>query len=189
MIVQPLQSEEKEAVQADYALRYSAIYADYFPRVYNYVLYRVNNHHDADDLSSEIFVKLFTNLNRYHAEKAPLPVWIFSIARNTVIDYYRRGLRLSVPLGAIPETFDSRPGPDAKAISQEIQQHLRSALSCLSEREQEIIALKFWSGLSHREIAGFIGISESHTGVTLFRAMRRLRLVLESRGVEFDGND
>lgn len=185
MIVQPMQSEEKEVFQADYNQVYGEIYRDYFPRIYNYVFYRVNNYHDADDLSSEIFVKLFANLDRYHSEKAPLPVWIFRIARNTVIDYYRRNLRLSAPLNTISETSDPQPGPDERAISQEIQQHLRVALSSLSHREREIIALKFWSGFSNREIAEVIGISESYTGVTLFRAMRRLRLTLESQGVEY----
>ncbi|WP_434133340.1 sigma-70 family RNA polymerase sigma factor [Sporomusa sphaeroides] len=164
---------------------FDEIYRDYFLRVYHYVLYRVNNYHDADDLSSEIFVKLFAGLHRYHAQQAPLPVWIFTIARNTVIDYYRRNSRPTTPLAAIPDISDSRPGPDDRAVSRELWQHLQEALASLSPREREIIALKFWSGFSNREIAGMIGISESHTGVTLFRAMRRLRLILESRGVEY----
>ncbi|CVK19418.1 RNA polymerase sigma factor [Sporomusa sphaeroides] len=164
---------------------FDEIYREYFPRIYHYVLYRVSNYHDADDLSNEIFVKLFTSLNRYQREKASLPVWIFTIARNTVIDYYRRNSRPVTSLEAIPDFSDSRPGPEDKAVTRELRQHLREALASLSQREREIIALKFWSEFSNREIAGFIGISESHTGVILFRAMRRLRLILESQGVEY----
>ncbi|BBB90649.1 MAG TPA: sigma-70 family RNA polymerase sigma factor [Methylomusa anaerophila] len=179
------QMEEEAWSKSDDERFFGEIYREYFPRIYNYVLYRVNNHHDADDLSNEIFVKIFTSLNRYQAEKASLPVWIFSIARNSVIDHYRRGLQPATSLDVISDLSDSRPGPDDTVASRELWQHLREALASLSQREREIIALKFWSGFSNREIAGVIGISESNTGVTLFRAMRRLRLILESQGVEY----
>lgn len=164
---------------------FDEVYREYFRRIYNYVFCRVNNYHDADDLCSEIFVKIYANLNHYHAEKAPLPVWIFRIARNTVIDHYRRGLRSATPLDVIPDLSDSRPGPDDRVAFCEMWQQLREALDSLSIREREIIALKFWSGFSNREVAQFLGISESNTGVILFRAMRRLRLILKSRGVEY----
>lgn len=169
---------------ADDVLVFSKLYNDYFPRIYNYVFYRVNDYHDTDDLTSEIFVKIFTNLGCYHAEKAPLPVWIFSIARNAVIDYYRRRARMCTPLEVMTDLTDSEPSPDDRVAFYEMQQHLREALASLPQREREIIGLKFWSGFSNRQIAGFTGISESNIGVILFRSMRRLRQILKSMGFE-----
>lgn len=163
------------------------LYNAYFSRVYNYVHYRVNDFHDADDLTSQIFTKLLTKLKYYRPEKAPFSVWIFTIARNTVTDYYRRRVRNTyTSLEETVELTDSGFSPDDAVASKEMRQHLHSALAALGQREQEIIALKFWSGCTNRDIAKLIGISESNTGVILFRAIRRLRQILESRGINID---
>lgn len=163
------------------------LYNDYFPRIYNYVHYRVNDFHDADDITSQIFIKLFSKLKYYRPERASFSAWIFSIARNTVIDYYRHLSRNpSTPLEETGNFMDLRPSPDEAVASDEMRQHLHRALVSLSRREREIIALKFWSDFSNRDIASSMGISESNTGVILYRAMRRLRLILESQGMSSD---
>lgn len=193
-MVMPTQTEEISlaALANDQDDRtFIELYNSYFPRVYNYVHYRINDFHDADDLTSQIFAKLFSKLKYYQPERAPFSAWIFSIARNTVTDYYRR-LRLnpSTPLEETGELMDFRPSPDEAVASDEMRQHLHRALASLSQREREVIALKFWSGFSNRDIAGLMGISESNTGVILYRAMRRLRLILESQGMSIDeGNN
>ena len=84
------------------------------------------------------------------------------------------------------ELSDLRFNIDDAVMTRELRQHLHKALASLSEREREIIALKFWSGCTNRDIAKFIGISESNTGVILFRAMGRLRQILESWGINID---
>lgn len=166
---------------------FAELYRIYFPRVYNYLHYRVNDVHDAEDLTSQIFMKIYSKFKDYRPEKAPFPVWVFSIARNTVTDYYRRRARKAyVGLEETAEAADFRGSPEEAAAAAEMRRHLRRALALLSRREREIIALKFWSGLTNREIAGFMGLSESNTGVILFRAMGRLRQVLESQGMNFD---
>lgn len=159
---------------------FTEIYIYYFPRVYNYVHYRVNDFHAADDLTSQIFEKLFSKLKYYQSERAAFSAWLFSIARNAITDYYRRQARAHVSsLDITAELIDSEPDPGDIAAFNETQQHLRQALASLNSRERDIIALKFWSGLSNRDIARFVGISESNTGVILFRAMRRLRIILQ----------
>ncbi|AET69193.1 RNA polymerase sigma factor, sigma-70 family [Desulfosporosinus orientis DSM 765] len=166
---------------------FAELYRTYFSRVYNYLHYRVNDVHDADDLTSQVFIKIYTKFKYYCSETAPLSVWVFSIARNTVTDYYRcRGRKAYVYLEEGVELVDSCCSLEEAAAAAEMRRHLRRALALLSQREREIIALKFWSGLSNREIAGFMDISESNTGVILFRAMQRLRQILESQGMNLD---
>ncbi len=181
-----MQTEESSLYSAIDDNRYFIdLYNAYFSRVYNYVHYRVNDFHEADDLTSQIFVKLFTKIKHYQSEKAPFSVWIFSIARNTVTDYYRRRDRNT--FASLDETLaDSRLSPQDIVASKDILQHLHEALAALDQRKREIIALKFWTGCTNRDIAKLLGISESNTGVILFRAMRRLRQILESRGINFD---
>ncbi|HPL98324.1 MAG TPA: sigma-70 family RNA polymerase sigma factor [Bacillota bacterium] len=187
MFTQTKNVENPLTLSVDDGRDFVELYNTYFSRIYNYVHYRVNDFHEADDLTSQIFSKLFTKLRYYMPEKAPLSVWIFSIARNSVTDYYRsRNRKTYVFLEETAELSDLRFNIDDAVMSRELRQHLYKALASLSEREQEIIALKFWSGCTNRDIAKLIGISESNTGVILFRAMGRLRQILESWGINID---
>ncbi len=188
MTMLPQTKERLPAVPAnDQNHLFAELYTDYFPRVYNYIRYRVDDSYDADDLTSLTFIKLLDKQEYYRPEKAPFPAWVFSIARNTVMDYYRRRTRnLYTSLEAAENLIDCGPGPDDAAAIHETRMHLHRALSSLSHRQREIIALKFWSGFSNRDIAEIMGISESNTGVILYRAMRQLRQILESQGMRID---
>lgn len=166
---------------------FAEIYNLYFTRVYNYVRYRVDDMHAVDDLTSEIFEKLFTGLKYYQPEKAPFSAWLFSIARHRITDYYRRRGRHSfASLEVSTDLVCSGLAPDQSLIAAEMQQHIHKALTSLGEREREIIALKFWGGFTNRDIARVTGISESNTGVILYRSMRRLRQILESQGININ---
>lgn len=167
---------------------FTELYNYYFPRVYNYVHYRVDDFYAADDLTSQIFEKLFSRLKYYQSERATFSTWLFSIARHTLTDYYRSKKRSHfTSLEITAELSDVEKDPGDIVAFNETQQHLLKALVSLTQRERDIIALKFWSGSSNRDIARLIGISESNTGVILFRAMRRLRIVLESQGMNLYG--
>lgn len=187
MVIQ-IQTEETSSISLanDDQSEFVELYKDYFPRIYNYVHYRVDDFNAAEDLTSQIFEKLFSKLNSYQSDKAPLSAWIFSIARNAITDYYRsRKNTHFISLELAVEPVDSKLDPSDITVLNETQRHLRKALALLNQRERDIIALKFWGGFSNRDIAKLIGISESNTGVILFRAMRRLRIILESQGLSF----
>lgn len=167
---------------------FTELYNNYFPRIYNYVHYRVSDFHAADDLISQIFEKLFSRLNYYQSKKASFSTWLFTIARNTITDYYRSQMRAHLTsLEITAELIDSEPDPGDVVAFNEVQQNLLKALSSLTTRECDVIALKFWSGFSNRDIARLTGISESNTGVILFRAMQRLRIILEGQGLSIYG--
>ena len=163
---------------------FAELYNYYFPRIYNYVHYRVSDFHSANDIISQVFEKLLPRLNYYRPEKASFSTWLFTIARNTITDYYRSQTRTHfTSLEATAELIDSKQDPGDIVAYNETQQKLLKALASLKRRERDIIALKFWSGFSNRNIARLTGISESNTGVILFRAMRQLRIILESQGL------
>lgn len=165
---------------------FDELYNYYFPRVYNYVHYRVSDSHVCEDLTSQIFEKLFSRLNYYQSGKATFSAWLFSIARHTIVDYYRRQARTQdTSLEISVDFIDSEPDPSNVVAFNETQQHLIKALASLTQRERDIIALKFWSGSSNRDIATLTDISESNIAVILFRAMRRLRMILESQGDKY----
>ena len=156
---------------------FAELYEEFLPKVFRYVRYRVNDLQVAEDLTSEVFEKAVTSFSKFSSDRASFSTWIFTIARNTVIDHYRvRGRRQTVSLeGAAIEVSSSDPSPDEAVEKQEERERLRACLSDLSPEEQEIISLKFGSGLNNRQIARTTGLSESNVGTRLYRAVRKLR--------------
>jgi RNA polymerase sigma factor (sigma-70 family) len=156
-----------------------AIYDHYFPRVYNYVRYRVREADAADDITSEIFERAWSNMGRYRPERAPLAVWLFAIARNAVNDHLRAEWRRRwLPFEAMRDHPGNDPQPEEIAARNETRTRLLSAVARLTQRERDILGLKFGAGLTNRNIGELAGLSESNVGVILYRAVRRLRAEL-----------
>ncbi|MBW4436445.1 MAG: sigma-70 family RNA polymerase sigma factor [Pleurocapsa minor GSE-CHR-MK-17-07R] len=143
------------------------------PRVYNFFRYRVRDDATAEDLTSTTFLRAWRARDRYSSDLSAFTTWIFSIAANVAIDYWRRQ-RTIVPLDDLFAT------PDDLSVEEISQQHDNSArlnrlLAELPSREQELIALKYGAELTNRAIAGILGMSESNVGTTLHRIVGRLR--------------
>ncbi len=154
---------------------FAELYDEFMPKVYRYIGYKVNNEQLTEDLTSSVFEKALDNFERYSSDKAAFSTWIFSIARNTLIDYYRtNGKRQPEPLD---ETFDivsEDDSPDEELEKKEEREHLMRCLLTLPAEEQEIIRLKFAAEFNNRQIAKIMGLSESNVGVKLFRSLRKL---------------
>jgi RNA polymerase sigma factor (sigma-70 family) len=160
---------------------FAAIYDHYFPRVYNYVRYRVREADAADDVTAQVFERAWVKLDGYRPERAPLAVWIFAIARNAVNDHLRVQWRrrwLSLEVLHYQPSRDLQP--EEIAARNETRARLLLAVDRLSERERDILGLKFGAGLTNRNISELAGLSESNVGVILYRAVRRLRAELSA---------
>lgn len=153
---------------------FSVFYDEFLPQVYRYVRYRVSDTATAQDLTSAIFEQALRAWNKRRKPDALAP-WIFRIARNAIASYYRqRGRRPQVPLEWAENTLSAPGGPEEKVLQSERWERIQRGLRALSEREQDIIALKFGNGLTNRAIAPIVGVSESNVAVILHRAMRKL---------------
>lgn len=158
---------------------FAAIYDHYFPRVYNYVRYRVGDATAADDVTARVFERALVHLGRYRPERAPFAAWLFAIARNAVIDHLRAQKRRRwLSLDLLRGRASSEPKPHESVVQDETRTELLAAVATLSERERDLIALKFAAGLTNRRIAELTGLGESNVGVILYRAVRRLRAEL-----------
>jgi RNA polymerase sigma-70 factor (ECF subfamily) len=157
--------------------RFAELYEEFLPKVYRYVRYRVGDVPVTEDLTSTVFEKALVNFHRYSSDRASFSTWIFSIARNVIIDHFRaRGRHQSLSLEkAEVDVPANEPGPDERLEKKEEHRRLRASLSRLSPQEQELISLKFGSGLNNRQIARTMGLSESNVGTRLYRAVRKLR--------------
>jgi RNA polymerase sigma-70 factor (ECF subfamily) len=158
---------------------FSAFYDEFLPQVYRYVRYRVSDTVTAQDLTSAIFERALRAWNKRRKPDALAP-WIFRIARNAVVSHYRqRGRRSQVPLEQAEHTLSAPGGPEEKVLQSERWERIQRGLRALSEREQDIIALKFGNGLTNRAIAPIVGVSEGNVAVILHRAMRKLQAGLK----------
>ncbi len=160
---------------------FAAIYDFYFAQIYNYARYRVLDPVTADDLTSDIFEKVLVKLHTFRPERGPFSAWLFTIARKTVnYSLRRQKVRQWVSLEHIRSRTSKDPKPDEVAANNEIQQELLAAVRHLSERERELIALKFSAGLTNRAISETTGFEEGHVAVILHRAIKRIRAQMDA---------
>lgn len=158
---------------------FAAIYDHYFPRVYDYVRYRVGDPETADDVVAQVFERALVGLDRYRPERGALAAWLFGIARHAVSDHLRaRTRRRWFSLDLLSNRASTAPQPEQVVLGNEMRDELLHAVAQLSDRERELIALKFGAKLTNRQIAELTGLSASNVGVILYRAVRRLRAKL-----------
>lgn len=157
---------------------FELFYQEHMPRVYNFFRYRFTDEALAEDLTAMTFEKAWKNRFRYQHNLAAHSTWLYTIARRIAIDMYRRRILPETSLDELEGTADVVSMEEQMQTRTELQR-LRKLLNQLTEREGELIALKYGAGLNNREIAKISGLSESNTGVILFRTIQRLREIWE----------
>ena len=166
---------EKKVTETSFEA-YAALYEQFMPKVYRYISFRIRDDHMVEDLTSTVFEKAFTKFDRFNPQKASFSTWIFTIARNTVIDHYRVYKKdeylNSEKITNAPADY---PSPEDEAIKTENTRRLRVFLARLNKLEQEAIILKYSNGMSNREIAEVLNLTETNVGSILCRTIRKLR--------------
>lgn len=155
-----------------------AVYRQYAPRIFAYLLRRVPSYQDAEDLLLEVFRVVLEKLPTLDKDEQRLGGYIQTIATRRVADYYRKcGTFLSISLEEIGEMIDAtdEPNPEQLALAQEQYATLRQAVSTLSKSQQVILRLRYSHGLGVAEIATQLSKRESAVRMTLSRALKRLR--------------
>ncbi len=159
----------------DFTRAYDAHVAD----IYGFFGYRLGSRVEAEDLTQATFERALRAWERFDPRRASVKTWLFSIARNLLIDHHRRRRRSpEETIGLVPALAEGEahePDPARLGPSPEVER----ALHQLGEREREVIALRFGGGLSGAEIARLTGLSPANVHQILSRSMRRLRDRLE----------
>ena len=148
------------------------VYSAYRDKVFAYLSGKVSSREDAEDLCSDVFEQVFRSLPRYDPEKATLNTWVFSIARYTLIDYFRRGRRLSAP---IREELADREDPETALIREETLSRLAAILTEMDREKRDIIVLRYYEGCSLTHISQRTGISYGMVKVKHRQALEYLR--------------
>jgi RNA polymerase sigma-70 factor, ECF subfamily len=152
------------------------LYARYADDVHRYVRTIVQDSHEAEDVTQQVFAKLIRVIGSYEARDVPFMAWILRVARNLAIDHLRH--QRMVPMEEI-RTSDEGSGDPAGGLP---MNDLRDALSTLPDDQREVLVLRHFGGLSPMEIARQTGRSESSIHGLHHRGRRALRAELTSLG-------
>jgi RNA polymerase sigma-70 factor, ECF subfamily len=154
-------------------LTFDALYRSNRDDVYAYVASLVRDRAAAEDVTATAFERAYRKRSRFDPGRGEPRAWLFGIARTAALDELRRRGR-QAELAAEPTDLAAAPAHETAEAS-ERRLALTAALAQLEARERELIALKFFAGLSNAEIAAVLGVSESNAGTKLHRAVTKLR--------------
>jgi RNA polymerase sigma-70 factor, ECF subfamily len=156
------------------ASAFGSLYDVFAPRVYRFFRYRVDNTESAEDLTQRVFLKMIEQLPGYRAKGVPFGAWLFRVARNTWIDDHRT-TRASESLDELVERPSDEPGPEELAATSFEWARVRRELDRLPEDQREVIACRFFAGLTPAETAAQMGRSEGSVRVLQHRALAALK--------------
>lgn len=149
------------------------VYDECFDDVYRYVYFRIGNKWDADDVVSEVFTRSYQSFNRL---KGDARAWVFAIAHHAVVDHYRRRGR-EVPFASPPElpVIDEHSALERNAETKCLEQ----ALGALSTQQRELIAMRYFANLQHRQIAGVLKTTDGAIKMRLGRLLEQVKGMME----------
>lgn len=159
----------------------AALYDHHYDAVYRYCYYRVQNVPLAEDLTSEVFVRMVEKLDTFRDRGRPLLAWLYTIARNLIADRHRRGNPgAELPLDEAVEFGSDASGAMVRGIDRRLEADcLAAALQHLTEDQRRVILLRFMEDLTHDRVARILGKSEGATKALQHRALKALRRAIE----------
>jgi RNA polymerase sigma-70 factor, ECF subfamily len=153
---------------------FAVLYERQFGRVYAFLRYRLGDELLAEDLTAEVFARAWAKLtDLQYPDKAT--AWLFTTARNLLTDHYRAQPVLLPLTGLPPEGHPVTDGPEMRVLAEERLELIQRCLGDLSEREREIVGLRFVAGLRNREIALVLSMSEGNVAKIIHRATSKVR--------------
>lgn len=162
------------------------LYNTYFERIYRFIFYRVSHKETAEDLTEDVFVKIFKKLRNLE-QLGAFEGWLFQIARNQVIDYYRRK-KQTVPLEEIENTLEYETNiVDIVNLKTE-QTVFIKLLKELSPEQQQVIKLKFLEDIDNDIIAEMMNKTEGAIRVIQHRAIAKLKELIDDIAASNNSN-
>jgi len=152
---------------------FEKLYNFYFKKIYRFIYWRTSHKETAEDLTSQTFIKALEKISTFNQSLGTFSAWIFRIARNKTIDYYRRK-RTEIDIDRVWE-LSSR-----EDIAQDFQtrEKLKEAAHYLDKvklEHRDIVIMRVWDGLSYKEISQIVGKSEANCRMIFSRTIRTLR--------------
>jgi RNA polymerase sigma-70 factor (ECF subfamily) len=158
------------------------LYERYVDRIYRYILLKIGDPHEAEDLTGQVFVRMIEAISGFQWQGVSFQSWLYRIAHNLVVDHLRqRTRRPQVALEPLAGTLLSDgDDPYTWAEAADFRDHLRGALAHLTDLQAQVIALKFGGGLSNAEVGRVLGRSEGAVKALQHSALANLNKWLQN---------
>jgi RNA polymerase sigma-70 factor, ECF subfamily len=162
------------------------LYLIHFDRIYSYLHVSVGNRHDAEDLTTQTFLKMLEAIGKFRWQAAPFSAWLFRIAHNLAMDHFRANKRWQ-PEEDVPEPEpDETTSAEAGAFESIGRKSMLELIEDLSPEQQQVLTLKFVFNFANAEAATILGKTEGAIKSLQHRALVSLQKQLEKR--EAEGN-
>ncbi|HYY65297.1 MAG TPA: sigma-70 family RNA polymerase sigma factor [Gaiellaceae bacterium] len=166
-LVDRAQHGEREALED--------LYLIHFDRIYSYLHMSVGNRHDAEDLTTQTFLKMLESIKRFRWQSAPFSAWLFRIAHNLAMDHFRATRRWQ-PEEDVPEPAgEEEPSAEAEAMQAIGRQSMLELIEDLSHEQQQVLTLKFVFNFSNADVATILGKTEGAVKSLQHRALVSLQ--------------
>lgn len=161
-------------------------YADYYDKVFRFILNRIRNRETAEDLTMDVFTKCYKKFDEFDESKASFNTWIFILAKCRLINYYRDRKQFE----EIDECMEFVSGFEDEIIAAQYIERLRDsladALETLNDIQRKVVILKYFQEKSSPEIARITGMTAVNVRVTLSRAIAKLKSSFEENNITWE---
>lgn len=152
---------------------FSILYYQYVRKIYKFIYYKVQHRETAEDLTSQTFMKALEKINSFSNEKSSFSTWVYTIARNNVIDYYRTK-KNNFDINDVWDLWDNTDierDTDLKYKLEKVVVYLKE----LKPEQREIVMFRVWGDMSYKEISEIMGKSEGSCKMIFFRTVKELK--------------
>jgi len=157
------------------------LYLIHFDRIYGYLHMSVGNRHDAEDLTTQTFLKMLESIGKFRWRSAPFSAWLFRIAHNLAMDHFRAGKRWQPQEDVTEPPGSEEPSAEALAMHSIGRQSMLELIETLSPEQQQVLTLKFVFNFANAEAATILGKTEGAIKSLQHRAIVSLQKQLEKR--------
>jgi RNA polymerase sigma-70 factor (ECF subfamily) len=157
------------------------LYLIHFDRIYSYLHVTVGNRHDAEDLTTQTFLKMLESIGRFRWQSAPFSAWLFRIAHNLAMDHFRARRRWQ-PEEEVPEPIGSEePSAELAAMQSIGRQSMLELIEKLSPEQQQVLTLKFVFNFPNADVAKILDKTEGAIKSLQHRALASLQKQIQSK--------
>lgn len=157
---------------------FGLLYDRYQPQIYRFIYLKTSHREEAEDLTHQVFLNAWKNIENYRHKGFPFSSWLYQIARNQVIDHYRTK-KTTTSLEVIEEIEEEESTPHKKAEIKFEMEAVKNAIPQLPLEQQDVIIMRFVEELSPKEIALALEKPESTIRVLQHRAIKNLQKLLK----------
>jgi RNA polymerase sigma-70 factor (ECF subfamily) len=161
----------------EYEMRLVGLYEEYYDKIARYVYVHIGSREEAEDIAGEVFLKALESLKSYREQGIPMQGWLFRIAHNLTVDYLRKtDKRRQAPVDSVVLLGNDDP---AEAAEKNIEfERVTEAMNQLTVEQREVINLRFFGGLTSKEVGGILGKGDGAVREMQRAAVEKLRTIM-----------